>query len=282
MNVRTSCLFILAFLFLASCDRGPAKNREVLARVNNTYLYLDEISEMIPSGISEADSLEIIRAYVNSWMHNQLIIQDAVKTLSTREKDFSDKIRDYRNALLIFQWEKKLFSEQLDTLVTDDQLGDYYNANSHEFILQADIVRVLYIRLNFNTPFRNEAVKLMSADPFSKSETEQFCRKYAVNYFLDYRSWLFVEDILKEIPLSSQQKQEMLTGNAFIEMKDDEYLYLLKVLDVNCVAQSRRLHLKRILSVKSSFRSESLKLLKIISCNYAQKLIQKCIFRHDN
>jgi len=232
MRVRT-CIFLFIFsLFMASCFRGPEKNREVLARVNNTYLYLDEVTGIIPSGMNEADSLEVLMAYVNSWTQNQLIIQEAVKTLTTREKDFSEKIRDYRNALLIFQWEKKLFSQELDTLVTETQLLDYYSANSQEFILQADIVRVLYIRLNVNSPFRDEAYKLINSSPFSKSETEQFCRKYAVNYFLDILSWLFVDDLLKEIPLSSQQKQDLLSGNAFIEMKDDEYLYLLKVIDV--------------------------------------------------
>jgi hypothetical protein len=46
------------------------------------------------------------------------------------------------------------------------------------------------------------------------------------------KSWLYVEDIQKEIPMNSQQKQELSTGNAFIELIDEEYLYLMKVLEV--------------------------------------------------
>ncbi len=215
-----------------SCFRGPDKNREVLAQVKNAYLYADEIEGMIPVGLSESDSLELLNVYIQSWVEKQLILQDANKTLTAREKDFNQKIRDYRDALLIFQWERKILEEKMDTTVSEKEMKSYYDTNQHEFILQADIVRVLYIKLNANSNLRNDAYQLISSETFDRNKTEQFCSKYAVNYFLDLNAWLYVEDLLKEIPLNQQQKQDMLTGNTFIEMKDDEYVYLLKVTDV--------------------------------------------------
>ena len=222
--------FAIAFL-LGSCFRGPERGRTVLASVDNVYLYEDEVEGMLPSGLSENDSLEYLKLYVDSWINQQIIIQDANKILSAREKDFNVKIRDYRNALLTFEWEKKVLREKMDTIVTNEQQLQYYEENLGEFVLQADIVRVLYIKLNANSTFRSEAIGYITSVPFQKESTEQFCRKYAVNYFLDIKAWLFVDDLLKEIPLQQQQKQEMLTGNAFIEMKDEEYIYLLKVAD---------------------------------------------------
>ncbi len=225
-------LVLLVTLSVTSCTRRPDKNRKPLARVYNTYLYADELKGLMPESMNENDSIEILNHFVNTWIEKQLILEDAGRNLTAREKDFSYKIREYRNALLIFEWEKKILAEKLDTLITDLQIREYYEANQQEFILQADIVRVLYIKLNANSVFRNDAYNLLSTQPFNKNRAEQFCRKYAVNYFLDVKSWLYVEDILKEIPINPQQKQELSTGNAFVEMKDDEHLYLMKVLEV--------------------------------------------------
>lgn len=222
---------LLMLILVFSCFRGAEKNREVLARVNNTFLYADEIETMIPSGITGNDSVELLRVYVGKWVEQQLILQNANNILTAKEKDFSKKIRDYRNALLIIEWEKKLLSAQLDTNITEKQLKDYYEANQREFILQADIVRVLYIKLNANSPFVREARDFLLDDPFDSEAAEQFCRKYAVNHFLDIRSWLYVDDIQKEIPLTTQHKTEMSTGNGFFEIQDAEYMYMIKVLD---------------------------------------------------
>jgi len=232
LKVNAFIVTLLTFVLLASCFRGPDKNREVLARVHNTYLYKDEIDGLIPSGQNKNDSIELLKVYIQKWVEQQLILADAGKILSSVEKDFSKKIREYRNALLVFEWEKKILALELDTVVTEQQLKSYYESNAHEFILQRDIVRVLYIKLNANSLKFAEAGQLIRQEPFSRSKTEQFCSHYAVNYFLDDKSWLYVEDIQKEIPLNAQQRQEMSTGNVFIEMKDEEYMYILKVLEI--------------------------------------------------
>jgi len=204
----------------------------VLAKVNKTYLYSDELLGLLPSGQSEQDSIAMLSAYVEAWIEQQLILQDAGRILTAGEKDFSRKIREYRNALMVFEWERKILEKNLDTLVTEQEMMLYYEANSHEFVLQRDIVRVLYVKLNANSKKINDASQLIRQEQFDANAAEQFCRNYAVNYFLDVKSWLFVDDIQKEIPLSIQQKQEMSTGNAYIEIKDEEYIYMLKVLEV--------------------------------------------------
>ncbi len=231
--MKYSCgLFMLLCLLFLSCIREPERGRNPLARVNNTYLYEDEVAGMIPPGMNPDDSIALLKTYISTWINQQLILDDASKHLTARQKDFTRKIREYRNSLMIFEWEKQILNSQLDTVVSMQELNEYYNANRHEFILQADIVRVLYIKLNANLPFVDDAQKLIVEEPFDAMATEQFCRKYAVNYFLDIKSWLFVEDILKEIPLNAQQRKEMETGNTFIRIVDDEYVYLLKVLDI--------------------------------------------------
>lgn len=222
---------LLGIVVLTSCLQKPDRGREVLARVNNTYLYADEVVGLIPSGQNVKDSLDLLNLFIQKWIEQQLILQDANKILTTSEKNFQKKIREYRNALLVYEWEKKILAKELDTVVTAQQIKSYYEANAHEFVLQRDIVRVLYIKLNANTTRYHEALQLIKSEPFDKRKAEQFCAVYAVNYFLDDKSWLYVDDIQKEIPLNAQQKQQISTGSTFIELKDEEYIYMLKVLE---------------------------------------------------
>lgn len=231
MKVFSGLVFVFVLLF-SSCFRGAESDRQVIARVKHAYLYADELNGVIPSGLSEKDSMAFVVRYVNQWIERQLIISDAENLLIPTEKNFKKKIRDYRNSLLIFEWEKKMLFEKLDSVVTDEEIAEYYETNQEEFVLQSDIVRVLYIKLNINSPFASEAMSLLQNEPFNKEKSEQFCRKYAVNYFLDIKSWLYIDELQKEIPLSDQQRRELSPGNSVLQFKDNEYIYFLKVIDI--------------------------------------------------
>jgi len=59
---------ILLFFVLSSCGKGNTQlNREVVARVNKTYLYKDEINDLVPDNTTKEDSTNIVRNYINIW-----------------------------------------------------------------------------------------------------------------------------------------------------------------------------------------------------------------------
>jgi hypothetical protein len=48
-----------------------------VARVNDTYLYKDELNGIVTLGASKEDSAVRIESYINSWIRKQLLIQEA-------------------------------------------------------------------------------------------------------------------------------------------------------------------------------------------------------------
>jgi len=232
MLLRILFVFLISLsgLFM-SCKHSQSKLDPPVARVYKQYLYQSDIKAIIPSGLNEKDSIELALMYIHQWIDNALIVREANKKLNTLEKDFSEKIRNYRNNLLMFEWEKKILAEELDTLVTASEIQLYYNENQHEFVLQADIIRALYIKLNANSPFTNTASALINSVPPNISELEQFCKSYSVNYFLDTQSWLYYDELAKEIPLTSAQKNELVRGNTYVYLEDEEYKYFLRSID---------------------------------------------------
>lgn len=229
MTRRVLYLFLL--LILLSCNSNQNKER-VVAKYNRLKLYSSEVESVIPKGLSVEDSLQLAQMYVNNWINNQVIINEASRVLTSKERDFNDRIRKYRNSLMIFEWEKRILNKQLDEDISSTSITEYYQNNQLEFILQTDIVRLLYIKLNINNPFYNQAIQLLNSENFNLSETEQFCRKYAVNYFLDTKSWLYVDDLLKEVAFTNSQRSEFLVSTQVYQIVDEEYRYLLKPLEI--------------------------------------------------
>lgn len=221
-------IFIIAILFCA-CTSKNDREGEVLARVEDKYLYASDIQGALPSNVSEKDSIEMLNEYIDNWVRQQLVIAQAEKNLSKDEKDFSKQLEDYKNSLTIFQYESKLIKQKLDTTVSDEEIFQYYEKNKANFELKENIVKVVYIKIPRNTPPAVPRQLIRSDSPQDLKKLQDFCHKYAVNYYLDDQNWLLFNDILKEIPINTYNQEEYLKNNRIIEIQDSTFTYLMNI-----------------------------------------------------
>src|SRR5882724_11360209 len=92
--ISISVIALLA-VGMSSCDliRMKRKNQEgensrkAVAKVNQIFLYEDELKGIVPEKTTKDDSAARINAYVNSWVRKQLLIQEALKTISIDEAE---------------------------------------------------------------------------------------------------------------------------------------------------------------------------------------------------
>lgn len=56
-----------------------------------------------------------------------------------------------------------------------------------------------------------------------------YCHQYALNYYLDENAWLLFDDLLKEIPIKTYDKEQFLQNNRLIEIEDSTNLYLVNI-----------------------------------------------------
>lgn len=200
-----------------------------MARVDDKYLYASDIQGALPSNVPEKDSIEMLNEYVDNWVRQQLVIAQAEKNLSKEEKDFSKQLEDYKNSLIIFQYESKLIRQKLDTIVSDEEIFQYYEKNKANFELKENIVKVVYIKIPKNTPAALPRQLIRSDKPQDMKKLQDFCHKYAVNYYLDDQNWLLFNDILKEIPIKTYNQEEYLKNNRIIEIQDSTFTYLMNI-----------------------------------------------------
>ena len=143
-------LVVLTLLiFLASCGKKEnGRGRIPVAEVGKAVLYYDMIPPIINHEIKEQDSVALIRNYINKWAKRELLLQKAEENLSPELKEeIGRQVEETHDNLYIYQYQKQMMIEKLDTVLTDKQLEDYYSANKGSFNLNSNIVKALFIKL---------------------------------------------------------------------------------------------------------------------------------------
>lgn len=225
-------LLILAFTF-ASCNLFDGRRGdERVAKVNNQYLYRSDIAELVAPGTSSADSTVIVKRYIDNWIRQQVYLKEAQNNLSKELLNFDRKIEDYRNSLVIFTYENELIAQNLDTIITDEIMEEYYERHQDEFRLRDNVVQLNFVKLPVDAPEINRVRRLIrSQETEDLEELEEYCLNHAAGYFLDQESWFIFTDILREVPLNPSNHENYLRNNSFIELNDQFYRYFLYIRD---------------------------------------------------
>jgi hypothetical protein len=219
---------------LIACNRkkenAADQNRKVIARANTAYLYEDDIKDLVPFGSSAKDSVELIRKFIDNWIHETLVIQKAESNLPEDKKNVEKQLQDYRNSLIAFAYEKELVAQKLDTVVTEKEIEEYYNNNKANFELKDNIIKVIYIKVNKTAPEMKKLKEWYKSDePKDKEQLASYCHQFAANFYLDDSSWLFFDDLLKEIPIQTYNKELFLQNNRFVEVSDSLFNYFVNI-----------------------------------------------------
>lgn len=222
----------VCMLLLVACGGGDSKNedKKVIARVNDNYLYEENIRDFVPYGTSAKDSVELLKKYIDNWVRAALVIQKAEDNLSDEQKNVEKQLQDYRNSLITYAYERELIRQKLDTTVTLQEIETYYNNNKSNFELKDNIIKVIYVKVNKKAPGVAKVQKLYKSDNAKdKQLLADFCRQFAENFYLDDNSWLLFDDLLKEIPIQTYNKELFLQNNRLVEVSDSVYNYYLNI-----------------------------------------------------
>lgn len=217
-------------IILSSCNEAPvAPEGKPIARAGEAYLYRSDLNEL-GIGSDPKDSAETVKKYINNWVREMLLLQQAEKNLTPEKKNFEKMVEDYRRSLITYQYESELVKQKLDTVVEDKEIEAYYEENKGNFELKDNIIKVIYVKVRKNAP-KVEKVKewYRSEDTKNRDALTGYCHQYAENFYLDENNWLLFEDVLKEIPIKLYDKEAFLQNNRTIETQDSVFLYFVNI-----------------------------------------------------
>lgn len=229
--MRKIVLLILpALVACTNLFRADDEDR-VVARANDKELRISEVSERIPDGLPERDSITLAENYISKWIQNEILTQKAKETLKSNEQDFSKQMEEYRNSLLLFSLEQKLVSQYLDTVITQQEIEAYYLENRSQFELKGNIVKFDFIKISKRSRHTREFRNLLKADSEeSMGRLADYAEKNATDYWFA-REWVSFNDLLDEMPLEVDNQELFLRRNSYAEATDSLFIYLVRIND---------------------------------------------------
>jgi hypothetical protein len=171
----------------------------LLAEVEGNKLYLSEIDALLPENSSSMDSTRIITAFAESWSREMVVLMNAEKEVS-RNIDINKLVKNYRESLVINNFEKDYIERYLDTLITEAQLESFYEENKSNFIASEPVLKFWFSKV---------PEKASGLDPFyrnwkaGKDELVlKYCKENSTNYVLSQDQWVSLSGVKQLLPES--------------------------------------------------------------------------------
>ena len=235
--MRYFSLFIALFC-LVSCDKFTKElELETIARVNDNYLYKDELKKVIPEGISLEDSTVIAQNYINQWATEQLFIDQAKRNLTEKEQnDFDELVNDYKNTLYINAYKDAVISKSLNLNISEQDMQTFYDQNIENFNLKEELVRLRYLHLP--SDYGNIVATQSQLNRYNDSDKETLQNSDAefISYSLNDSLWISFDQVISKLPiLKKKERKELLKEGKYIQMRDSTGVYMVKIKEILAV-----------------------------------------------
>ena len=209
---------------------SPVQGEKVVARVNNEYLYLSDISEMLKN-VAPKDSADFIANYAVSWARRKLLLKKAEENVPSGELGLDKKVEEYRQSLLLYEYEKGLINQKLDKGVSEAEMAEFYEKNKEKFTLESDLYDIRYVQIRTDAP---ELGKMLSTIISPSNDEEErrrdgYCKAIAHSYSFKVDNWMVSAAILKQFPISELDLKNLALVGKFTQFKGEKESYFIQV-----------------------------------------------------
>lgn len=228
------CLYIFfsfsAFL-LNSCNGENKGDLTPLAKVYDKELYYDDVKYLFDENMTSDDSALLMKNVIDQWVNKQILLSNAENEIDNTSK-VDLKVKEFKNDLLIHEMYSQLVQQNVDTSVSETELLKYYKEHKEEFLLKDYLVKVLYLKVPADIP---DISKLDRAYRLKDEGDVEFIKtiaqQYALNFYYDTDSWIYFEELTKEIPLRNYNTENLILNKTQIKVSDENVIYYLNIID---------------------------------------------------
>ena len=233
--MRYKPLIFLLIILVTSCKFfKKAEERDAIARVNDTYLYFDDIKDLVQEDSSVEDSTLLVQNFINRWATQQLFLDGALLNLNeSKQEAFNKLVVQYKNDLYTKAYIEALVKRSIDTVVKMEEAEEYYSNNEDAFKLNEELIKFRYIHVEENIiDFSDIEKKFKRFNYVDKRELDSISIQFK-SYSLNDSIWIKVKQVVDKIPvITSENKNQLLKKSNFVQLKDSLGVYLMQINDV--------------------------------------------------
>jgi len=230
--LRTKNLIIIVFFILfTGCQYFKTKPELSLARIQDNYLYFDDIKKTMPKNMSKEDSLIYIKNQVFKWAKNNILYEKALINLDKNEQEeLLELVQSYKNDLLSHYYQEKIVKALMDTLILDNEIKNYYDKNKSNFKLNQDLIKGRYLKIKSDNYNINDVVKRFKRfNDNDVSFLDSISLQFTSFYFND-SVWVNKKTFFNKLPeINIDIKSRIIKNSLFYQLEDSLELYLIKI-----------------------------------------------------
>lgn len=202
--------------------------------MNDTYLYEDDIKDLVVKGTSPEDSTLLVNGFITRWATQLLLMDGSERNLPQNMQDeFTKLVDQYKKDLYTKAYLEALVKKSIDTTISYTDANQLYQANKETFKLNDELIKFRYITIPLNAVNKDEITKRFTR--FSQKD-RRYLDSIAVqfkSYSLNDSIWIKASQVADKISVvNAENKKELLKKSNFIQLKDSIDLYLMQVNDV--------------------------------------------------
>lgn len=219
-------------LLLYSCNYfKPEAKPESIARVGDSFLYKEDIKDLVAAGTSKEDSILIIKSFIDRWAAQRLLIDAANVNLTDAKKaELDDLVRQYKSDLYTKAYIEEVVKTTVDTVISEKELKEYYDNNKENFRTNGTLVQLRYINVPKDHP-KFSTIRSKFLD-FRKSD-KKFWDTYQVqfkNSALNDSVWVEMNEIYRKLPfINPDNRDKYISEGISFEKPDSLNVYLVKI-----------------------------------------------------
>ena len=224
---------IIFALFLFSCDLIQDKSDQILARVNDDYIFNSDLKKVFPENLSIEDSILFTNNFINNWAKRKLLFEKALINLDESEQnELFDLIDTYKNEIFSYAYQEKIVKSTMDTIINERSIVDYYDLNKSNFKLNQEIIKARYLILNNkNYNLKEVTNRFRSYKPKDLIFLDSISLQFNAFYFND-STWINKDIFFSKFPeINNRLKQNITNNKLFYKFQDSLELYLIKIID---------------------------------------------------
>jgi hypothetical protein len=269
------CIFTLTSCDYIKLQERDAPTSEIIAIVNTDKLFKEDLKDFLPRNISREDSLILVKSFIQDWAVKKLLL-DAAANNNTQEslKNINNLVQDYKESLLINNFKEALIKQQLDTIISDNEVEAYYLINNENFKLNEVLVKSRYLYFDASIINKKEIVKFFKSEEIEDAEELERQQLSFKMYQLNDSIWTELDKILLKLPFS---KENLLKKSKFIQKQDSLGLYLVAIKDV-----LQRNDIAPLSYIKPTIKEMILHKRKIELIRNIEKIIVKDATKNNN
>jgi len=224
---------IIFALFLFSCDLIQDKSDQILARVNDDYIFNSDLKKVLPKNLSFEDSILFTNNFINNWAKRKLLFEKALINLDESEQnELFDLIDTYKNEIFSYAYQEKIVKSTMDTIINERSIVDYYDLNKSNFKLNQEIIKARYLILNNkNYNLKEVTNRFRSYKPKDLIFLDSISLQFNAFYFND-STWINKDIFFSKFPeINDRLKRNITKNKLFYKFQDSLELYLIKIIE---------------------------------------------------